>query len=301
MRSYLKRWKAEREGTKDGIWVKNQKSGAVFFVSDLNNIAQKRYFYELSLEQYTFALLRYRYDKYPECKSALEFLSLLVKVEKYKENKLPKFEELSKFNKNVLEDEYSRIEGFLAIILTSIDEDLDKFIQDLLSSKSHLEDLILLFIVQAFRTKKMRETLSNKMKTIFIEKQNGESIELTSEQKSNYLKASSYLDSISTTSRIVKGNYSIELLRNENKAKFVTSDTPAIVTKYNKGSVANGKFELEGFMPLNPTLAMVVRGHLLLNKNLVIKHVSQKEVLSWNKIMKSSGCTQVYSQSKIRT
>lgn len=297
MQNYLKRWKSERKNMSDCVWVKQVSNGSVSCVTSLKKIAQEWYFYELNLDKDTYGLLLYRYKNLPECRSALDFLSVLIKVDEYKKEKLPNFQELHKINKNVLEDEYSRIENFLAIILSAIDSDINQFSQDLIDGKYSVKDLVFLFILQSFRTRQLRDILSREMKAIFLENKE-ERKELNKEQRENYIKASSYLDSISTTNKIINSGFTVELLVNKNKKLFLTSDAPAIITKYDSNHLNPNAAYLEGYMPLTPNIAMIIRGYQSFKKRLVVREVTQQDVLSWNKIMKKSGCSQLYSKTK---
>lgn len=298
MQNYLERWKGfdKSKSKKEGVWVENKVRKSNYFCTDLNSISQINYFYALDVDQDVLGLLRYRYDKHPECKSTLEWLALLALLDEYKKKELYNYEKLDVINKNVLEDEYSRFEDVFARILQSIDNDLELYISSLVNKESDLRVLVFIFVFQAFRTKVMRDMLSDKMIEILVDWGDGER-RLSSIQKENYLKASLYLDSISSSLRICSNDFSIELLINNNKKGFITSDAPAVI-------ISGSDFELskfEGFMPLTPNIGMVIRGRRLVGKNFFLTKISQQQLIRFNKLIKNSFCEQLYSKVKLWT
>ncbi|NQZ49512.1 MAG: DUF4238 domain-containing protein [Moritella sp.] len=296
MQNYLSRWKGKGTSKKEGVWVKNISQKSTYFCTDLNSIAQINYFYELHLDQDTFGLLLYRYEKYEQCKSSLQLLSTLVEIDEYKKKKLLNHEKMNVFNTNILEDSYSRLERNLAKILQSIDKNLSGYINKLIFNEANLSDLILLFIVQLFRTRAMKELLDKEMRSIYVNYGDGAK-GLLLKQKDNYLKASLYLDSIVTSSKFCSEKYSIEILINNNSTLLVTADAPAIVISKQKDWELS---KFVGYMPLTPRIGMIVRGHQPLNKSLIVRVIDQREVLKLNKLTKNSFCKQVYSKVKLK-
>lgn len=293
MKNYLKRWMGDSEQSeKPGVWVHNLKANKINFSTDLNSIAQRKFFYELDLDRDTFGLLRYKYEQYPECKSLLGILELLVYVNEYKSKKLKNYENLQKLNKNVLEDRYSKYESALANQLEVIDKNIWDFITALVTGKLDLSDLVGLFVFQCFRTPKMRDVLSRKMHRIFVNRGDGNK-ELTEYQKKNFINACTFLDITVLTKAITKANYSIELLINTTDEYFITSDEPALIL--NSGIDLSA---LKGYMPLTPENAMIIRGTKPTGKNLSIRGVQKAEVTELNNLIKDFGCTQIYSKSK---
>ncbi|WP_139476932.1 DUF4238 domain-containing protein [Aeromonas veronii] len=293
MQNYLARWKSESTDKKnEGIWVFNKTNRRTYFCTNLNNIAQIGYFYEIYIDSDVLGLLNGRYLKYAECRPLLEQFDVLRRYDEIKKN-LPIDEinvDLSIVNKNYLEDQYSKLENVLAKVIASINEDIYAHTIKIIQKKDSMDALVAIFMLQLHRTKLCRDAAHNEIQRLFIKEPNGTDRELSEEQKNNFIKASLLLDSIVTTIEFTKKSYSVELLVNRTNIKFITTDNPANIFNYeNRGDLST----FVGYMPLTPSIGLIIRGHKVEGKNYFVRSISHAEALAINKRIQNN-CTQVY-------
>lgn len=299
MQSYLARWKSisSDKSKKEGIWVYNKKTKSSYFCTDLNSMAQIGYFYEIYIDSDVLGLLNGCYLKYDECRPLLEQFEVLRRYDEVK-GSLPIDDidvDLSIINKNFLEDLYSKLENVVAKVVASINEDISIHTTKIIQGKDSMDAFVAIFMLQLHRTKLCRDAAQNEIHRLFISNPNEEQRELSEEQKNNFIKASLLLDSIVTTAKFTRLNYSVEILINSTNIKFITTDNPANIYNYeNNGNLST----FVGYMPLTPSIGLIIRGHKVEGNNYIVRRISHAEALAINKNMRQS-CTQVYSQKKI--
>ncbi|WP_429049829.1 DUF4238 domain-containing protein [Aeromonas hydrophila] len=296
MQNYLKLWKlGVNEGSsKQGVWAYSKERKTTHFFTDLDSTAQERYFYELHIDEDVFGLLYSRYGQYSECKEALQWLETLMHIHQYKEAKEYNHDKLKSININILEEIYAKQESKVSRILQSIDGDLDIFIDNIINHRESPTSLAYIFFFQLFRTKSYRNSLDTHLNKLSISWSDGQSREFSLQQKENYLKASAYLETMVSTTRLITSGFSIEFLENNNHKKFITSDTPSIFIDGLNHQIST----MVGYMPLTPNLAMLVRGNSIRKIAIFRKNISQDIVMSYNKHMKNSNSSYLYSTSK---
>ena len=98
---------------------------------------------------------------------------------------------------------------------------------------------------------------------------------------------------------LINKSFSIELLVCLEGIKFLTSNSPAFHISTPEMKLDSIE-KFEGFMPLSPNVAMIIRGHKPkpIDKNFILRHVSSQEVEYWNAQIVQKADDEVYSVNK---
>jgi hypothetical protein len=299
-RFYLKSWLSEKStNDKKAIKVYNKKKNKEYNCTDLNSISQERFFYELNVTQNVFDLILARYYtkalKNTFLKEFIEIANVLLKLNEYQNNLEKKHENTNVINQNILEKEYSKLENMISPIINKINNDLEKYLDELNYNPTKSLALIELFLIQFYRTKKMREKLNTIMKKLFVEKNNIKK-ELTDEEKKAFFKVIQYLDPITESHKVIENNFSIELIKNNTKTNFITSNSPAVMEKTDED-------ELMGFMPITPFVFLLIRFQNIESKKFKYREVNDINIIEAlnSMIYKNSDeiyTTQLYNKSE---
>jgi hypothetical protein len=298
--SYLKFWITNKEGekTKQGIWTYNKQRRDTNFITDLNRISQINRFYKLDIDDDILDVFTYRYrDKKYDMPNIFEELDVLNKINKYKKSQAPCHEKLNVINNNYLEDKYEKVEKKFSPILNLIQKDISKYLSELKRGKFYLRDLVEIFSIQLFRTKKSREHILSEITSIYIDK-NDDRKALSEHQRMNLLNLILFVEPLFFCQTLTKNEYSVEFLINNSTISFITSNSPALIINAQSSKVEDmSKFV--GFIPLCPKVGMIIRGHRPLSKNLMIRYVNESEVDDCNKFIFNESDYDVYSSFEI--
>ncbi|WP_374536669.1 DUF4238 domain-containing protein [Chitinimonas taiwanensis] len=294
-RSYLKRWLTQSGPGKPGLHVFNKLRNKHFICTDLNAIAQIRYFNNLEIDIDTYELLLCKYhaiDGYPI--KFLKTLEALVLVDQYKKDKHQNFEALSAINKSFLEQEFSNIEAVIGLTLNAAENISEGVAQENFSKELSHQALALTFCTQFFRTKRVRERSINHMQKIYFRRGNG-TTELTESQKDNFLKATLLIESNRMVESMVKDGFSASILVSKSDKNFITSNTPAGL-KILSATPAKDLKDVEGFMALTPKVALVWSGK---GSEITVKNLDLSSVDNINKRIFKFAAEEIYSTHKL--
>lgn len=172
-----------------------------------------------------------------------------MELNKYQEEKKENYEKTYVMNKNFLEDKYEKLETILSITINLMKNDFNQYLNNIKSNPQESMVLIELFLIQLYRTKKMRITLSNIMNKLFVEK-NSIKQKLSNDEKDCFFKIMQFLDPIVESQKIVQNSFTIELIKNNTKINFITSNSPAAMEKTSNGMI--------GYMPLTPSIFLII-------------------------------------------
>lgn len=301
-KAYLKYWKSDilsSKGAKSGVFALFKKENKIGFCTNLSNISQEKFFYQLNIDDDVYAILNYRYkNRGVVAEELLKEFHLLSVVEKYKENKELNYEGLDVININYLENKYEIIERKLNKTLESINNNLYSYLNSIKTRELDFKDLIGLFFTQHFRTNVMLEKLDDFFGPMYIGR-GDERKELTDEQKRSYLRSSIFLESMLSVDDFLKEKFCVELLINNSNNNFISSDSPAI---FIGDMLAERKMSnFVGYMPLSPRIGMCIFGYKKNEKNLLIREADAEEVFLLNHRISSEPCDQLYFDLKIST
>jgi len=296
--TYLEYWLAAREakaGEKSmGVRTFNKVRNQAMFATDLNSISQVRYFNRLDVDQDVYDMLAYKYSEQAGVAAlVVKEFQILIGIDEYKKRGEPHADQLDDINKRFLEDKFTVLESRFSKTLNLISADVGLYIKSLVERQNDIRDLLGIFAVQLFRTKHARDVVTSEVKKLVIVREDGEK-QLSEQQAGNVLKSILFIDSLLFGERLGAGDYSVELLVAQGQEKFITSSSPAIIlSKSDEGQKDLSDFE--GFMPLTPSVALVVRGRRPLGRNLMFRGVSKGEVSIFNKKTYDASSYDVYA------
>ncbi len=297
-RGYLKYWLTSREckpGEKSqGVWVYNVNGARENrFSTNLMDISQQRYFYKLVVDIDVCNLLRCKYqDSDPVIIQLVELFEFLLQVNEVEKSSEECAGVTDIAGKLYLEKLYEKIEGKFQKTIDAINESIQIYTSNLTSGKANLLDLIGIFVVQLFRTKKMRRDCSNEIKGLTSHRAN-EKIDFNTSQEDSFLKVVLFVDAMAFAYDLAGKEFSVELLENLEGESFLTSNSPAF-----RISIPEEKNSIEkfvGFMPLSPRIAMIIRGYKPIEKNFLVRRISNQEVSHWNKLIAQEADDEIYS------
>lgn len=297
-RSYLEYWKSNREveGGKpqSGVRTFNKVRNQTMFATDLNSISQVRYFNRLDVDQDVYDMLAYKYAEQAEVVAPFfEPLRVLVAVDEYKKRGEVNAVSLDDINKTFLEGHFTGLESLFSVTLNLINTDLEAYLRRIKSRQINVKDLLGIFAVQLFRTKHARELVSAESNGFTLVR-GDEETRLSEEQKAQLLKAMMFVDSLLFADALGRGKFSIELLLADSPQGFITSSAPAIVlSKSGEGQKDLSVFE--GFMPLGPSVGLIVRGYRPYPQNFVVRKVGSDELASLNRKTYEASSYDVYA------
>jgi hypothetical protein len=284
---YLKNWLCTKTNK---LKVINKNDKNEFFTKNLDSIAQQRFFYKINITQNVYDLLLSKYHDNEACHSLLYEMQALIEIDKYKKEKKLHFKKLDIININILEEKYSKIESEIAPIIEKINNNIFEYITDLILNKKDIDILISFYFLQLYRTKKMRNSLSNLMNELFVTKGN-KTNKLSEEEKENFITVMQFFEPIVEVEKFYKQDFSIELIINSTKLNFSTSDSPSFLTTIKEESIS----KIEGFIPLTPKVGLIVRGYQI-NTRINIKQVYNKKVITrYNKVVYGNADTYIYT------
>ncbi len=293
-KGYLKNWIPVKSKTKPGIWVHNKIENKHYFCTDLNSLGQIRYFYEIDIDQDVLDLLIYKYHKESTlCHMFLKRFSVLNVLNKYKEGRFEHYEKLNIINRNFLESEYENMENIFLKSINEIGRDFKSYILGVKNGQYNLDDLLGFYVFQLFRTKQMRDNLANYLKDLSISR-DGVKKKLNESQKNNYIKCSLFIEALNYIERFAN-NYSIELLINNSDTKYITSSSPSLVLTHNEKDGRYNLSNFEGYVPLSPKVAMILRGDKPCSSDLIFRQVNVETVNKYNKKIVEMTAEQIYS------
>lgn len=270
--------------------VINKNDNKEFYPKNLDSIAQQRFFYKIDITQNVYDLLLSKYYDSEACHSLLYEMQVLIEIDKYKKEKKLHFEKLDIININILEEKYSKIESDIAPIIEKINNNIFEYIIDLILNKKNIDILISFYFLQLYRTKKMRNLLSNLMNELFVTKDN-KTNKLSEEEKENFITAMQFFEPIVEIEKFYKQDFLIELIINSTKLNFSTSDSPSFLTTIKEEGIS----KIEGFIPLTPKVGLIIRGYQS-NTRISIKQIHNKKVISmYNKVIYGNADTYIYS------
>lgn len=295
-RGYLKYWRTNRGTGKkksSGVWTFNKDRRDCNFQTSLFSIAQVNYFYNLEVDRDVYDLLRIKYlGKSNFSKEFLKHMKALADISEYQEKKMPGWEKLHVINKNYLEGMFEKMESHISRSLIPIDQGVYFYLKELQEKKVGLGDLLDLFCAQILRTKDARAKVESVLRRAVVVRDGVETF-LSERQNRNLIIASMFFDSILLSEDLREVDYSIELLINNSNIPFVTSSCPAIML--GSAEMLSDLRKMEGYMPLNPKVAMIVRGWRPLSVNFTAKSVGLGEAQKWNDMMLNHADYDVYA------
>ncbi|WP_345875418.1 DUF4238 domain-containing protein [Shewanella algae] len=197
-----------------------------------------------------------------------------------------------------LEHRYENIEKAFQRTTDIIGISFDEYIRLLINGDYELYDLIGIYSVQLFRTKKMRGRYSEVMKTVYSSQEGGDPQKLTEVQRDSLIKCILFIDAISFTYDMTGTEFSIEFLRSMEGESFLTSNSPALHYSAHGESLTSLE-DFEGFMPLTPKIALLIRGCKPTGNNLNVRGVFNHEVLQWNSKIILEADDEIYSTKEI--
>jgi hypothetical protein len=284
---YLKNWFTDKKQLK--VITKNN-NNKKFNPTNLDSIAQQRFFYKVDITQNVFDLLLSRYYNNNLCKDILQEMQVLLKIDKYKKEERESFEKLDIININILEEKYSKIESHISPVIEKIENNIIQYINDLILNKENIHILVDFYFLQLYRTKKMRNSLNKIMSELHVTKNNITN-KLSDEEKENFITIMQFIDPIVEVEKFYKKKFSIELIINSSKLNFYTSDAPAFITTKKEKEIS----EIEGFMALTPKVGMIIRGYQLNKKILIFRQVYNKKIIArYNKVIYGNADSHIY-------
>jgi len=207
---YLKNW---FEGTKQ-LKVITKDNNKCFYPKNLDSIAQKRFFYKVDITQNVFDLLLSRYYNNNSCKGILGEMHVLLEIDTYKKEKKEGFEKLDIINCNILEEKYSKIESSLSLVIARIEQNTIQYIADLILNNENIHTLVDFYFLQLYRTKKMRNKLSEMMNELYVTKNNIKN-KLSDEEKENFITVMQFIDPIIEVEKFYKKNVTTHPIKTE--------------------------------------------------------------------------------------
>ncbi|WP_323651899.1 DUF4238 domain-containing protein [Aliarcobacter butzleri] len=281
-------------------WIDNKEQITVYrkldkvFKTNLMNVAQKRFFYELqnlTLQEINFVKSVINLSPNGKLKKInekwLEMYIFIFKIEKQikkyniKNNELLE-KMILKFKKNFEEDYHEQIESMGYKYLDLIRKENIDFYYDK-ESEDRMKFLYYI-CVQYFRTNNIKQKIINEFQN-----------EPINMNKIHNVMANIYSTNVAYNLHLDK-SMNLFLLINSTNLEFITGDQPVLNTHgvYNNCELKNDEFEL--YYPISPKLAILISNKNFKNKLINIKN--ENHINKYNNYIIHSSFEQIFATNE---